>query len=207
MNRQIKAMIALSIAAVCLNGQVAVTPVTQITGRVEIDSGAPIGNFPVIASLLPTYQLDSRRVRTLSALRVNMLTQSNVDGSFQFAGLPPGEYRLCATPNEAGYIGNCEWRRSSRPVSLTQGTTASIGALRVERGRRVLVRLADPRKRLGATSQLLVGVMATDGYYRRAELEEQTETSRQYVVTTPSNLDVSLFTDTDLTMSDKAARA
>ena len=81
-------------------------------------------------------------------------------GVFQFVGLPPGTYRLCAQvpqmvygANEDRFTDSCLWPDKSSPlVTLVAGQVKTGAVVTLARGHLVKVRVNDPGKLLPAAA-------------------------------------------------------
>ena len=87
---------------------------------------------------------------------LKIVPTSPVTGAFQFSGLPPGTYRLCAQvplmvyrANEQQFTDSCLWPDKSAPTfSLTPGQVRKGAVATLARGHMVKIRVNDPGKLL-----------------------------------------------------------
>jgi Carboxypeptidase regulatory-like domain len=99
-------LICLAALAAVPSGQQAPTPISNgaasIGGHVTDAASAPVGNYSVVV-----FSTDRRTWSTRS--RVLRLARPAQDGSFEVAGLPPGEYWVAAIDPVEGNDVSGDW--------------------------------------------------------------------------------------------------
>lgn len=198
MRRHTTVALAALIPAACLSAQSG----AAISGRVVDERGNPLPGITILYNRVSTLERDqSGHVRRVPPF-VDAAIQTGTDGRFSVAGLPPGEYYVCAQPPAHGYIGSCEWNEPHIKRVLTAGRSESL-ELTIKAGKKVIFRVTDTKKQLSAGKKLLLGIITPSGYYRRAELLQSTDTARTFIATVPDGALTHLFVDSDLAVRDR----
>ena len=132
---------------------------------------------------LPRFQVVSASVRAPQNVPVSSA------GAFEAAGLPGGQYKLCAAAPE-GYLITCLWF-GAVDVILAPGSAATGKNILLRRGAVVRIRLDDPQSLLPAVEtpagerRAKIGVMSADGAFRPAAVRSRDSAGQDLVLTVP----------------------
>jgi hypothetical protein len=106
----------------------------QVAGKVLDDaSSAPLAGATVVA-------VELRRSFGPGGPSI-FRAVTEADGSYRFGSLAPGSYRLCVY-HAAAYLDPCQW---SEPAAVQVGAGTRALDIRLRRGVRLSVRVADPQ--------------------------------------------------------------
>jgi hypothetical protein len=185
---------SLLVAVPCL----AQWPVGAINGSVIGDDGY------IPRQGIVSYQRMHRSVGPASAPRpavgeaVVRGTSAFVNGTFSIAGLPAGEYVLCAEVPGEPYLNPCKWS-SSVKLTLASGTVQRP-ALVLKKGVFLKTRINDPKSLLppikndpSRAANLIVGVEFGNGAFLAAELQKGDQTGRDYQLAVPTGVPLKLW--------------
>jgi hypothetical protein len=107
---------------------------------------------------------------TLTPLPANGVV-SQPDGSFFFAGLPAGAYRICAQLNGGSLLNPCEWSSEPPLVAITAGQVLPGVKIALQQGVQVNVRVDDPNQVLprpgkaNKGNEVIVGIWTKSGFH------------------------------------------
>jgi hypothetical protein len=177
-----------------------------ISGRVTVDTGAPVANAKVALHGIHRTNRDVLGHLTVVGPKRDLSFITTKDGTFQFGELEAGEYALCALPNEQGLLASCRWGSRSVLVKVAAGELAKV-TLSVLRGIRVDFNIADSSLKLQTNPRLVIGVMTPSGYYARASSPNPTAPG-QYIssVTVPFGQTFRLFAAGELAITEPGGK-
>jgi hypothetical protein len=116
-------------------------------------------------------------------------TQSTLDGSFGFDGLPAGEYAICARVPAGGFVDSCHWSPMPQTVTVKNGQSIIGVQIRVAAGSVLRIRLNDPGELLepkgGVEPHVMMGVFTSRGLFQPTFLAAKDATGRNHEVTIP----------------------
>ena len=142
---------------------------TTVSGVVTgADTGSPLPRVTVIASAVHNALAPTSSKPTIFS------AQTADDGSFAFPSVIQGSYRVC-TLNAGDYLNPCEWPSASDIGVVKIANSDPKLKLKLDRGRRVHLRLEDPKLALqvasvaGKKPEAIIGIVDTRGkVWRRA---------------------------------------
>lgn len=160
----------------------------QIQGTVVSPSDQPVPRASVTVQL--------QHSRGTAPFRASVFTEQ--DGGFLVPNVPPGAYRVCIQVPGTSFLNPCTWSAAPPTVTVASGQTASVGALRLEEGYVVKVRLNDAGGLLqsdegsvpGARVQL--GVWTPNGFFIPLRVRTRSATSRELELPVPFGASVEL---------------
>lgn len=182
------AVCAAALGAETLYGQAAGKG--TITGRAVDSKGAGIGNAQVSVSITATAP---EIVQPHTAA-----TQTAADGTFSFAGLPPGSYMVCAGAESNQLLNSCRWGTPSATAVAQAGNTTALAPIVLQRGHPLQVRIDDPQELLraheGVTAgaRLLVGIWSNTGLFIPLPVRASGNKGRDHELYIPEDVDLHL---------------
>lgn len=200
----------LCIVGVCIASVSSAQPTATVTGRVESGAAAvPLATVmllprPPAAGSPPNFPNFVGRVQT------------NSGGVFTFSAVPLGNYEICASYPSADFLDTCAWaaKPSDRvQVAVTSGQRVSVPTIRLTKGVRIKVNIADPTGALAKNEtrpqqklQVTVGVPGVG--YTFMSPTASTATGRTYEMLVPREQALKLrLTARDLAVADQQGRA
>jgi hypothetical protein len=166
-----------------------------LSGVVTDDVGTPVRGALVLYSKIRDSGKDHLGRTTTEGPGLDWGTRTGPDGRFLVAGLPEGDYYLCAIGTLPNHLRTCEWGGQSTPVHLGAGQSVAGLVLVLRTGTVIDILVRDPNSRVTSGRRFAVGVMSDSGIYSRAKLIDQAGPVRRYVVTVPKGASVRLFLD------------
>jgi len=171
----------------------------QLRGTVTTQIGSPVARAFVLATGTSGAAGGPQTARTAS------------DGSFTYASLPVGAYRLCVQPIGDTVLDPCRWSTSPVTATVTSGQTTSIGPIKVTGGQSLKVKLIDDNGALGANqgqgktpgAHVLVGVWS-GGLFHPMRLRNQDGNSWNHDIVVPFDTQLTLtVSSTAFALSDE----
>ncbi len=139
----------LGVWAACASGQ----STGSLSGSVMDVQGAPLANAMVTyMRLVQPVHVGNRVIPPQGEPLTSGKVTTNASGGFAVAGLPAGNYALCASVPSAPYVDPCVWSRPVR-VAVSAGTTTKQ-SITLQKGVYLKVRVDDP---LGLLPQVVDG--------------------------------------------------
>ena len=127
----------------------------QIQGTIVSPDGQPVSRASVTAQL--------QRSPGTAPFRASVFTEP--DGSFLVPNVPPGAYWVCVQVPGTTLLNPCTWSAAPPAVSVEAGQTASLGALALEAGYLVRVRLQDAGRLLQSDEGQVPGARVQSGVW------------------------------------------
>jgi hypothetical protein len=128
--------------------------------------------------------------------RASVFTQP--DGSFVVPGVPPGPHRVCVQAPGTALLNPCTWSAAPPAITVSARQAASAGAVRLETGYLVQVRLLDAARLLEAAegtvpgAQVQIGVWTPNGLFLPMRIRTRDATSRDLELPVPFGAPVEL---------------
>ncbi len=121
---------------------------------------------------------------------------TDASGSFAAAGLPIGDYSLCASVPSTAYLDSCQWKGTVR-VTVAASATSNQNVV-LQKGVFLKVRVNDPMGLLtqngpSDAGKLVVGVNFGNGAYLGAALTGTDATGRNYQMAVPAGVPLQLW--------------
>jgi hypothetical protein len=142
-----------------------------------------------------------------TGVRFSAIAQSDPTGGYSIAGLPAGQYDVCAEPAGKGYLGSCEWMPASPPTSVAEGAISAMAPLILRKGTIVQLAADDLGNLIVPVSGIATirggryffpSVETAAGYFSSFQRAGQSGNQHIFTVTIPKTATVELFLDTDL---------
>jgi hypothetical protein len=120
-------------------------------------------------------------------------------GSFSFAGLASGTYRLCVQTDDAMWLNPCEWGSASTSFSVSASQPVPLVTLVLQQGAVVPIRVDDPVQALALNdgkapgAQLMLGVFNDNFQFHRSPIVSSDALGRNQQVVIPYGRTVNLF--------------
>ena len=105
-------------------------------------------------------------------------------GEYSLDNLKPGTYTLCVHKPGGPHINACQWSTGSQ-FTLGKGETLSNQTVAVVAGALLQIHIADPGKLMGASDDLLIGVLLPTGLIQPMRLASLDPTGRTYDIAVP----------------------
>ena len=163
-----------------------------IAGNVQGNDGSTIAGALLSLQLQPPY-VRSRHPQ------IEWVTTSASDGSFQFAGLDGGVYRLCGYLPHGIWLNPCVWGLQPPTATLSRAQPSATITLTLNKGAVVPIRINDPSQFLSQYeggspgSDLLIGVVGDSRIFVPAQLVSQDSGGRNQQVAIPFGPSVNLL--------------
>jgi hypothetical protein len=183
----------------------------KISGVVDQD-GAPVAGALVLYHNVPPLAPNGSGGLVPASASIGASINTAGDGSFAIAGLPVGQYFICAYGTASNQLGSCEWGGSSSTISVAE--SAVRVALHLREGTLLTFLVGDPSGAIRDTASgppvdgrlplsggnFRIGVMLGP-IYARAEFASQQGTIRTYMVAVPKNAALDLIANTSLAIA------
>jgi hypothetical protein len=213
MNMTAKQLILALIMGAAAHGQV------TVSGTISDDTGAvpPGASVQVTQVVAPQGNRNAVPIGANSLSQIEPFTATGVadsSGAFSISNVPVGTYIVCAYSTAQALLSNCQWTSTYKSVAVNAADLV-IPPIIMKTGTVITVAVQDPLGMLNpiATNSHIGGTLPTghyfhlgvidgNGYYASARLMSQDGQSRSYAVTIPKSNAVSLFIDSDLSVSD-----
>jgi hypothetical protein len=158
----------------------------SVRGLVADETGRPIGGALVSLHAEPA-------ANTAPAARVafNATASSGQDGSFSFASVPAGPYRLCARAPSSDLVNGCLWTPTAFPLQVAAGAATTAPAIVLRKGATLRIRMADPSNLIdlnAAARPLTVGAFSAVGLFIPSGPATKTGNVREYALVVPTGV-------------------
>ncbi len=123
---------------------------------------------------------------------------TGLSGTFQFAGLPEGNYTLCPRVPNSMWVSPCEWNFPTPTATISRLNPDANSNISLEGGAAVPIRIIDAGGSLaqneGKTpgAGLLLGVSGRGFFFHRVPLVSQDSSGRNYQIVVPYNTQLTL---------------
>lgn len=109
------------------------------------------------------------------------------NGSFSFAGVPPGSYEICASVAGQTHVDPCVWSGSGIPITVKAGQAVAGAIMTLKKASTLKVHINDPGQLIKDSRQgaLLMGVVAPNGQFHPAIRKNATSNGRDYEIQVP----------------------
>jgi hypothetical protein len=180
--------------------QIVLTVILAAPGHCQTSSGSISGNV-VGSDKTPLQAVIT--VRAIGPVKTNFLVTSAVNGTFTVTSLAPGEYQVCARPNNGAYINSCLWY-SNPPIKVTAGKATTGYRLVLKKAATLQVNLNDPSALLGPSTsgigtsggavgaQVVFGVITDSKIFVGLPVVSRSATGRVHALAVPADEPVSL---------------
>jgi hypothetical protein len=186
-------------------------PAAGLTGQVVDGSGQAVAGVRVSYRRRVQFASDHAGHLRLAAgeVRAAGVVVSDAGGEFAIAGLPQGDYVVCADRPSGGYLDPCKWANPLLVTSLAPNEVRSLGLFILPVGAVLTVRLTDATGLLAASAAgapgggPVVGAQLSPGNVVRALVVSSGSSEVDYQVTVPYNTALGLWVfSRDLSMKD-----
>jgi hypothetical protein len=148
-------------------------------------------------------------IGALPGWRYRRRVSTDANGSFSFARVPAGDYKLCvqvaafeSAPADAPFVDTCVWPSGQAPVKLADGQQVAGLQLMAPKGTWLQIRVMDPEHTLPQAvsakgpallePELQLILKGPDGLYHHALFESNDNAGRNYRAAIPLHTAVGL---------------